>query len=459
MPDKRMKRGAALRLVCMLTAGPLLVGCGATEPPIAAEPQPPAQTQAGEPVGVPTNATIGAAGGTLASSDGRLTITVPPGAMAAGTVVTIQPITATAPGALGSGYRLSPEGVTFTQPVSLTFSYPADQGGATDPQSLRVATQDENGYWSVMPATHDAAQRRLIVTTTHFSDWSSVAGLQLAPASATVEINKQLQLRLTYCGLGLFDENNQRLLLQCIDPTALVARNWSVNGTPGGNSTVGTVAGAQGQATYTAPSSVPGQNPVAVSTQATLPAALGGASYTLVSNVTVVDELAGYTGSINGQTVVTVGNQTGFHELSATLTFTRNARLSIGGDVWYDGTGTAVVRARPFGCSGEGSGSAPVQAASLVLHTSGPLAGTYTISVSATATMTVTCGDPPALVSAPIVGAAGAGGSDICPSVLIGSDPSRLTGSWSCNVSQGARQTANWTFVKSAGGQVIRRPY
>src|SRR5690606_9230525 len=128
------------------------------------------------PDGTPTSATIDAAGGTLASSDGRLTLTVPAGALAAGTVVTIQPITPTAPGALGSGYRLSPDGVTFTQPVTLTFTYPVDVATSTVPQSLRVVTRDDRGYWQVVPATHDVGQRRLAVTTTHFSDWSYVAG-------------------------------------------------------------------------------------------------------------------------------------------------------------------------------------------------------------------------------------------------------------------------------------------
>lgn len=454
MPDERRKRGLALRLVCRLTAGALLAGCGDSST-TAPEPQPPAQTPAGVPNGLPTTATIGTAGGTLASGDGRLTITVPPGAMAAGTAVTIQPITGTAPGALGS-YRLTPEGVTLAQPVSLTFNYSTDESAATDPQSLRVATRDANGYWVVTPSVHNAAQRRLTVTTTHFSDWSYVAGLQLMPVARTVEINTQLLLQLSYCGLG--DNNNQQLLLQCTDQGALEARNWSVNGTPGGNSTVGTVVGALGQATYRAPPSVPGQNPVAVSAQATVDRAFGGGTYTLVSNVRVVDVLTEYTGSISGRLTVTVGNVSGFHELNATnVRFVYNPDLSIGGDIWYDGTGSAVVRAQPLGCSSIGTGTASLAEASLVLHTSGPLAGTYTVNAGAVATLTMQCGNPPASVTSPIVGSAAAGGSDICPSLQIGNDPSRLAGSWSCNVSEGAYAIASWNLVKSDAGQVLRR--
>ncbi|MGQ0702020.1 MAG: hypothetical protein ACT4PM_02675 [Gemmatimonadales bacterium] len=197
MRDQMDKGGAAVRLFLRLAAGALPVGCGATSPSPPPPPAPPAQTDAGVPQGVPSIATIGAAGGTLASSDGRLTISVPAGALTAGTAITIQPITATAPGALGSGYRLLPEGMTFAQPVTLTFIYPGDEAVATGPQSLRVVTQDARGYWIIVPANHDVAQRKLAVTTTHFSDWSYIAGLQIKPASATVAVNKLANRRWT----------------------------------------------------------------------------------------------------------------------------------------------------------------------------------------------------------------------------------------------------------------------
>ncbi len=89
------------------------------------------------PEGLPTEATIGAGGGTLASSDGRLNITVPPGALAGDTVIAIQPITATAPGALGT-----PEDMTFAQPVTLTFTYPADEAAALHARAALAAGDD-----------------------------------------------------------------------------------------------------------------------------------------------------------------------------------------------------------------------------------------------------------------------------------------------------------------------------
>ncbi len=380
------------------------------------------------------------------SSDGTVTVVVPPGALAAGTQVGIQPITATAPGALGA-YRLTPEGQTFAQPVTITFSYSADEAGATAPDSMRIATHDARGYWAVVGTTRDATQRTLAVTTTHFSDWSHVDGRQIVPASATVAVNKEQRLSVIDCGDGPDPDggnSQQRLLLECLEDEELQPlppSNWSVNAIPGGNSTVGTIAAVAGGATYKAPSSVPSQNPVAVSAQY----GTGTGRVTLVSNIKVVDALTVYTGTIFGRIDTTIQGQHQFVEMSANLRFTYNPDLSYGGTKWYDGTGSAFVRGRSFGCIGDGSGTAPVQGATLTLHNEGSLAGTYAISAGALATVTMTCGDPPQQVTIALQGGAGAGGNDICPSLQIGNDPGRLVGSWSCNVAEGSTQRANWT--------------
>jgi hypothetical protein len=408
-----------------------------------------ATTAAGLPEGLPTFATIGAAGGSLASSDGRLTVVIPPGTFASGTEVGIQPITATAPGALGSGYRLTPEGVTFAQPVTLRFGYPADEAAANATDLMRVATRDSRGHWIVQPVTPDAGARTLSVTTTHFSDWSYVGGLQLVPASATLEVNRSMTLRTIDCGdwPDPNGTNAQRVLLEC--RTAAIRdwpTSWAVNGSGGGNATDGTINTIDNLlvvARYDAPGAPPAQNPVAVSASLDGPAG----RMTLVSNITVTDKVPGYVGTIFGRVDTEIQGQRQFVELSANLRFTYNPALSIGGTKWFDGTGTGHVRGRPFGCSGEGSGTAPILGqATLQLQTEGPHAGTYSISAGALATVTVTCGDPPAPVTIQMLGAAGAGGSDICPFPQIGTDPARLVGTWSCYVAEGSTQRANWTL-------------
>jgi len=133
----------------------------------------------------------------------------------------------------------------------------------------------------------------------------------------------------------------------------------------------------------------------------------------------------------------------GFVETSASLRFTYNADQSNAELKMYDGTGTALVRAKLVGCS-EGSGTAPLHAADLMLHTGGALAGTYFFVSDVVVTMTVTCDGKQQTIQVPAT--AGVAGTSNCPSPQIGNDPSKLAGSWSCNLVEDVRYTANWTL-------------
>lgn len=63
------------------------------------------------PLGASTSAVIGPEGGTLATADGRLTLTFPPGALAGEETITITDVADT------SAWVLEPEGLTFAVPV------------------------------------------------------------------------------------------------------------------------------------------------------------------------------------------------------------------------------------------------------------------------------------------------------------------------------------------------------
>src|SRR4051812_42723836 len=52
--------------------------------------------------------TVGAAGGTLATSDGTLTVAIPPGALGSDVTITIAEVTAPATGAIGKTYEIGP---------------------------------------------------------------------------------------------------------------------------------------------------------------------------------------------------------------------------------------------------------------------------------------------------------------------------------------------------------------
>ncbi len=290
------------RLLCALFALILVAGCkeddgptgGGNPNPSGAEP-----TAAGTANGAPASGTIGAAGGSVWSTDGRLEVVVPAGALAADTEITIQPITNTAWGGVGSGYRLTPDGLAFAAAVSLVFEVPALLLEGSAPEFLDGAVQDDAGYWYVLKnATYDSGEGTLTCLTSHFSDYSLIEGVQIVPREASVGVNEQVALSVQYCHREVYtgeDDDLVALVATCDDELARLGTfaNWSVNGVPGGSSTYGTVVeGASPQnATYTAPAGVPDPNPVAVSVETNY----DGQSALLVSNITISDEWVGTT--------------------------------------------------------------------------------------------------------------------------------------------------------------------
>ncbi|WP_276955710.1 hypothetical protein [Allomeiothermus silvanus] len=264
----------------------LLAACGGQPKP---EPdQEPVPTAVGAPVGSPVSKVIGASGGTLSSADGRLTVEVPAGAFAKDEAVGIQEIENHAHGRVGKAYRLTPEGVKFAKPVTLTFPYTDADIAGTAPELLGVAYQDEKGFWRAYKKVELNRENKTVsVETDHFSDWSMLAGAQLRPPSAEVQTGGSVNLQVAICEQVTSDDGLTSLAYGC-EPSQLISRfvkNWSVNGAPGGNASVGMVAaGEGGAATYTAPAQVPSKNPVAVSAEYTN---VHGNKFILISNVTV----------------------------------------------------------------------------------------------------------------------------------------------------------------------------
>lgn len=263
-------------------AGP---GSGNTTPPT---PQP---TAAGSPVGSSTSKTIGAGGGTVTSDDGLFTLTIPAGALASDTLVTVQGITNTAWGGIGAGYRLTPHGLHFSAPVALAFNVAPEDLVGSAPELLDVAVQDSAGLWYILKHTsYDDGSGTLTSTTTHFSDYSNVEGLQIRPAAASIATLETVDLHVKYCVQQTITDpldNLTGLIYDCDDELAPLGMlsNWSVNGVKGGNGTVGTVTSTGSlTARYKAPASVPPDNPVAA---VTVEAKGRRGKTTLVSNITL----------------------------------------------------------------------------------------------------------------------------------------------------------------------------
>jgi hypothetical protein len=314
-----------------------------------------AVTAVGEAHGpVVAQADIGPEGGRLDLPADELSIVVPPGAFVRRHTLAIQPIRNTAPGALGQAWRITPEGVTFAKPVIIEWR-PSERERASAAR-LRIASQGADGAWRIARASTDSGGV-LRTTTTHFSDWSQVAGVQLRPGSAGVRVGEALQLSISECKhqVDPHDPHLVSLVLACEEHglSELGANDWAVNGVPGGNAGLGTItqvvdARLVASGMYRAPASVPSSNPVAVSVG--FLEGLNTPPVTLVANLNIVDPNAGC-GWLQGVSALAAEMtvQYGWAGANATDAGRNTAAINVRGrlpraafspigQVWFEGT-------------------------------------------------------------------------------------------------------------------------
>jgi hypothetical protein len=290
---------AYLETVAAGSIGEGVVMCAPAGPP-------PIATAVGVAIGSAASATIGAAGGKVTAPDGKLVLTIPAGALAADTVISIQPFTNTAPGKSGAAYRLTPEGQTFLKPITLTFTYTDQDLLGTAAAFLGAAFQTADGYWHwIGDPTVDTAAKTMSVALSHFTVIAEVSKYQITPASKTVKVNGSVGLTVRFCyesgpladlqggGDVLGTDCNFSATLTQSKPT-LSVNEWSVNTRLRGGPIFGTVSGSGATATYTAPSTIPIPNPVAVSARVHDPKNPNGKDL-VSSTITIAD--ASWTGT------------------------------------------------------------------------------------------------------------------------------------------------------------------
>lgn len=290
------------RLLVALTATALFA-CSSpttTTPPVTRTTPTPTPTAKGASLGAAKTLVIDADGGTLASDDGAFALEVPAGAVSTPTTFSLEPIENLAHGGVGSAWRVGPDGTTFTTPATVRFTAGTTALRAANVGGLGVAFQGADGLWTwVRDAQRDSTAHTVAVTTTHLSDWSLVLGQQLRPLSAVVPKGGSLGLEIWDCypAEGL-DPLASLTGYECgayVIPLTDSVGAWSVNGTPGGDATHGTVAEQPGgAATFTAPGSRPTPPTVAVSVRLAT-SMQRGEQVTLLSQVTIgtVEKYAG----------------------------------------------------------------------------------------------------------------------------------------------------------------------
>ena len=167
------------------------------------------------PAAIPSSASIGPAGGSIRSDDGRLTLKVPAGAFATATTLSISPVSNTAPNAIGSGYALSPIGVAFARPAQLVLAYTNADLDGTGAGALGIASDDGISWQAMLGGSLDPVARTLTVPVSFTSPSPAAAAahkgrargnlgpygsVTIEPGSALVPVRGRLALSLNFVG-------------------------------------------------------------------------------------------------------------------------------------------------------------------------------------------------------------------------------------------------------------------
>jgi hypothetical protein len=248
--------------------------------PIPNQPNVAEKTPVGTAIGSPEQKTIGANGGSFTTADNRIKLEFPVGALNTQTTISIQRVTNNCPGGSGHVFRITPHNTNFNKPVKLSFSYSDSDYVASMPAAMTIAYQDADGYWRASEnMVKDTVNKKVWVTTNHFSDWALFKAVELVPYSTMVEPGKQIELGV----ITLADFKNDSLipLPDPIKKYTGIVKEWHLAG-------AGTLEKEPyDNAIYTAPNAVPAVNPVVVS--AVLNTS-GSWQFTLVSNIFIGNE-------------------------------------------------------------------------------------------------------------------------------------------------------------------------
>jgi hypothetical protein len=220
-----------------------------------------AATEVGTPVGPNVTKNIGPAGGTIASPDGRLTLTIPQNALTEMISFSIQPISNKAGNGIGSAYRLEPNGKTFTTPLNISVHYDDHDLEGTVPEAFSIAFQDQEGAWHEQ--THgklDKNANTLTITATHFTDYAFSARLRVIPTDSKIHVGESELIQLIQCERSTYMDEVLRRRSVCIAlPTNM--DKWKLRGE-------GTLKkGRSADVVYTAPARKPSPNIVWVTAE------------------------------------------------------------------------------------------------------------------------------------------------------------------------------------------------
>jgi hypothetical protein len=240
---------------------------------------PPDSTAIGKPEGIKNSKLIGQEGGTISSSDNRVQLIFPAGALSSSTSISIQASTNTAPNGTGKSYQFEPSGIQFQKPVQIVFHYSDEEAKECPADLMGLALQNEKGKWSFIDyEAMDSNNKMLKGFIHHFSVYSNVHKLAIVPVRDELKVGDTTSIDILDITkkfgenpLGMDPEGpGMAIFLKSQDIT------WNVNGVDKGNNLVGysdefKINFKEGKLTirkieggYIAPKILPIQNPVLI---------------------------------------------------------------------------------------------------------------------------------------------------------------------------------------------------
>ncbi len=236
-----------------------------------------APTEAGKPDGEKTSASIGKDGGRLMSSDKRIELIFPAGALSSNTIIIIQPTTNPAVGGIGKGYSLEPSGTQFQKPVQFIYHYTDEEADGDSPELIGLATQDKKGFWLQMGNIKvDTNSKTVTGNINHFSAYVPAWKMILQPIwPGRVKVSKEIRILLAIGPENPFKETTEETKaiisysLECLFGLyGERKRNWYVNNILNGNNNEGFMINQKLFAEqYKAPAQIPGKNPVKITVE------------------------------------------------------------------------------------------------------------------------------------------------------------------------------------------------
>jgi hypothetical protein len=233
------------------------------------------------PAAIPSSATIGPGGGSIRSSDGRLTLKIPAGALASNATLSIALGANGAPHGRGSGYVISPAIPALSKPALFALSYGRADTIGSGADSLGLAYPSGPKWFALRGGAADTGSRTLLVPLPVVRP-SAVSAGRVAMADTPVPVDPFADFEITPTHKTLVAGARVVLTVFSVggsstdpgDPAALTDPSnpsnddfeWFANGVLDGNPSTGKIAEQNPNyiVTYTAPATVPSENPVTV---------------------------------------------------------------------------------------------------------------------------------------------------------------------------------------------------